>query len=123
MDVFYRKKQQDDLLLTRVHDFLSKNTIDKNERAQLTQQLLSTQQENNEKIINKQKIQLESLGFKCNQLEKENGKENKIELDLMIKIIYFLYFFSQINESTKKQLERGDKRSEKYNLSDEQTIQ
>ena len=64
------------MLVAQVHDFMTRNTSDPNEKNRITQLLLSNQQQRNEVIINKQKATIDQLKTKCEQLEHENGNHS-----------------------------------------------
>lgn len=59
------------MLMIKFHDNLSKNMKDETERQALSRQLLSKQQESNEKLINEQSKMIDSLNLKCKRLENE----------------------------------------------------
>ena len=60
-----------DKVMIKVHETLSKEMQNPNEKNALTKVLLSKQQETSEKLINEQSRTIEALKSKCQSLENE----------------------------------------------------
>lgn len=60
-----------------MYENLNRSIKDENEKQMLMKQLLSKQQEKNEKLINDQTKMIDSLNFKCKRLEAEIKKLNE----------------------------------------------